>query len=242
VLKNIFDYLTKIVEWFLAFHFRQLYLWTKIVKRSKIYNMTTENKKNSDSHGDMRNTIVGIAAEVFAKFGFKKTTVDDIAQGIRKGKSSIYYYFNSKEDIFQAVVDREADELRKKIYKILDTPLSAKEKLRAYVKTRMLAVQVMANYYTLIRNNDLSNLELIEKLRAKYDTEEVTIIRGILKEGSDNGSLLIKDIELSAIAILTAMKGLEIPLFVTSAKVDNLENLLDDLLEMLFYGIVVRNQ
>jgi AcrR family transcriptional regulator len=204
--------------------------------------MTIEINKNSDSHGEMRNTIVDIAADIFAKFGFKKTTVDDIAQGIRKGKSSIYYYFNSKEDIFQAVVDKEANELREKIYKILNTSMSPMDKLRAYVKTRMLAIQVMANYYTLIKNNDLSNLDLIEKLRAKYDTEEALIIKGILKEGVDSGSFVIKDVDLSSIAVLTAMKGLEIPLFITSPKIDNLENILDDLLDILFYGIVVRNQ
>ncbi|MFO8020882.1 MAG: TetR/AcrR family transcriptional regulator [Perlabentimonas sp.] len=204
--------------------------------------MTKLDDKKEQTHSDMRDNIVGIASEIFARFGFKKTTVDDIAQALRKGKSSIYYYFNSKEDIFQAVVDSEASALREKINAILEKPISAMEKLRQYVKTRMQAVQVMVNYYTLINEKDVYNLELAEKLRSKYDTEEVEIIKRILNEGANTGAFKIKDLELSAIAVITAMKGLEMPLLISSPKADDLESVLDDLLDILFYGIVIRNE
>lgn len=198
------------------------------------------NKDSTRTHNDMRNNIVSIASDVFEKFGFKKTTVDDIAQALRKGKSSIYYYFKSKEDIFKAVVEKEADAHRAEINRIMESNLNTIEKLKSYVKARMLAVKVMANYYTLIRNNDVSNLDLIEKLRAKYDTEELSIIKRLLNEGMDNGLFKVKDIELSSIALLTAMKGLEFPLFIDSPKADNLDKILDDMLDILFYGLVIR--
>ncbi|HZJ74786.1 MAG TPA: TetR/AcrR family transcriptional regulator [Perlabentimonas sp.] len=198
------------------------------------------NKDSTRTHNDMRNNIVSIASNVFEKFGFKKTTVDDIAQALRKGKSSIYYYFKSKEDIFKAVVEKEADAHRAEINRIMESNLNTIEKLKSYVKARMLAVKVMANYYTLIRNNDVSNLDLIEKLRAKYDTEELSIIKRLLNEGMDNGLFKVKDIELSSIALLTAMKGLEFPLFIDSPKADNLDKILDDMLDILFYGLVIR--
>ena len=193
------------------------------------------------AHSDMRNAIISIASEVFARFGFKKTTVDDIAQALRKGKSSIYYYFSSKEDIFRAVVDCEADALRVRINEILDSPLDVLDKLRAYVKTRMQAIQVMVNYYKLIKDKDVSNLDLVEKLRSKYDTEELIIIRALLNEGMETNHFKVKDIELSSIALLTAMKGLEIPIFIESQKAESLEVILDDMLDILFYGIVIRN-
>ena len=93
-------------------------------------NMSKEHKQIADPYDDMRNNIIGIASEVFARFGFKKTTVDDIAQALRKGKSSIYYYFKSKDEIFEAVVDREADVLRKKVKEIQKSSLNAMQKLR----------------------------------------------------------------------------------------------------------------
>ena len=200
--------------------------------------MTKDN--NTLAHKDMRNTIVGIASEVFAKFGFKKTTVDDIAQALRKGKSSIYYYFKSKEDIFKAVVDKEADALREKINIILTSDMGVIDKVKAYVNTRMQAVQVMANYYTLVNERDVNNLDLVEKLRAKYDTEEVSLIKSLLSEGVEQNVFYVKDIDLSAVVLLTAMKGLEVPLFLEHSRTDSLETILNDMLDMLFYGIVIR--
>jgi AcrR family transcriptional regulator len=38
--------------------------------------------------------------------------MDDVAHAVGKGKSSIYYYFNSKEDIFKAVIEYEAEILK----------------------------------------------------------------------------------------------------------------------------------
>ncbi len=203
--------------------------------------MSTENTNTTEAQDEMRNSIVAIATDIFARFGFKKTTVDDIAQGLRKGKSSIYYYFKSKDEIFQAVVDREADQLRLRVNEFLNKPIGTIEKIRGYMKTRMAAVQQMVNSYSVIKDHDFSNLELAERVRKNYDNEEMGIIKGLLQEGVDNGTFKIKDIELSSIAILTAMKGLEVPLLVSSPMMDNLETIIDDLLDILFYGIVNRN-
>ena len=52
----------------------------------------------------VREEILTVAQDIFSRYGYKKTTLDDIAQAIRKGKSSLYYYFSSKEDLFQAVI------------------------------------------------------------------------------------------------------------------------------------------
>lgn len=205
-----------------------------------VEHMEKDKSKEPDSRINMRNDIVKSAAGVFAKFGFKKTTVDDIAQVLRKGKSSIYYYFNSKEDIFKAVVEKEADSLRAKIEEIMASEMDTIEKIRAYVETRMLSVKVMSNYHTFVNDNDVSNLDLIEKLRVKYDTEELIIIKMLLKEGMENGQFKIKDIELSSIALFTAMKGLEFPLFIKSPKAHNLLTIIDDMLDILFYGLVIR--
>ena len=51
--------------------------------------------------------IVSSARGLFEKFGLKKTTMEDIAKEAGKGKSSLYYYFESKYEIFEAVVDQE---------------------------------------------------------------------------------------------------------------------------------------
>jgi len=61
---------------------------------------------------EYRKRIITTAGEIFSRYGFKKTTMDEIANGLKMGKSSIYYYFASKEEIFEAVVLNEANILR----------------------------------------------------------------------------------------------------------------------------------
>lgn len=193
-----------------------------------------------NSHQGMRENIINVATQVFGRYGFKKTSMDDIARALRMGKSSIYYYFKGKEEIFQAVVDREADMLKLKVKEILESAIDAREKLRKYVKLRMDLVKQLSNYMEILKNDDLMNLELTERIRKKYDDEEITIIRQILEEGNNRGLFRVKDLSLSALAIVTAMKGLEVPLVASTMGVDSLNIVIDDMLDILFYGIVKR--
>ena len=64
---------------------------------------------------EVRAEIVDVARKIFTRYGFRKTTMDEIAWATRKGKSSIYYYFPGKEDIFKAVVEKEAGELQSRL-------------------------------------------------------------------------------------------------------------------------------
>ncbi len=66
----------------------------------------------SSDKTDIREQIVLTASNIFSKYGFRKATMDEIAQSMGKGKSSIYYYFESKEAIYEAVIEREAELLQ----------------------------------------------------------------------------------------------------------------------------------
>jgi len=58
---------------------------------------------------EVRDQVVPATRKVFARYGYKKTALDDIAREARKGKSTIYYYFKSEDEIFNAVIDTEAE-------------------------------------------------------------------------------------------------------------------------------------
>ncbi len=51
-----------------------------------------------------RDLILRAGSECFARFGFEKTTLDDIGRRAGLNKASLYYYFKNKEEIFIAVV------------------------------------------------------------------------------------------------------------------------------------------
>ena len=81
---------------------------------------------------EFRKKVIVSAGKIFSHYGFKKTTMDEIAKALKMGKSSIYYYFESKEDIFEAVVLWEANILRNELttaIKSVDSPIDKMKKL-----------------------------------------------------------------------------------------------------------------
>jgi AcrR family transcriptional regulator len=187
-----------------------------------------------DIKDDVSEIILNSAKTIFARYGFKKTTMDEIAQAARKGKSSIYHYFKSKEDIFKAIVEKEADELSAAIAKAINAETTSEKKIRAYVLARMKGINNLTNLYSALKDEYLEHYSFIENVRVKYDTEEVNTIKGILKTGVEDGEFKIEDINLTAFALVTALKGLEYPLFIKNNNAKT-EKRFEGYLNVLFY-------
>jgi AcrR family transcriptional regulator len=186
---------------------------------------------------EFRKRVILTAGQIFSHYGFRKTTMDEIARALKMGKSSIYYYFESKEEIFEAVVLNEANILRNELttaIKSVDSPI---EKMRKYVFVRMKSFEKLANYYNAIFDKNLDHFDFIETIREKYDREELAILRLILYDGYRKNVFSIANSEYTALAIQTTLKGLEVPLFWMKKEV-NIESRLNAILDVLFNGIL----
>jgi len=190
---------------------------------------------------ESRDIIIESAREVFGRWGYKKTSVKDVASLIGKGKSSIYYYFSSKDEIYKAVIEKEATLFKQEIIKAYSKQKTSIEKLKVYITTRMLKFMESANLYEAIKNEYLSHLSFIIDIRNKYDNDEIAIIQTILHEGVAKDEFIIDDPDLAAYAITIAMKGLEIPILIDEQEdISKTEKRINNLLNILFYGIVKR--
>jgi AcrR family transcriptional regulator len=186
---------------------------------------------------EYRRKIIISAGQIFSRFGFKKTTMDEIARAMKMGKSSVYYYFKSKEEIFEEVVLYEANLLRNELTTAIKSVESPVDKMRNYVFVRMKSFEKLSNYYNAIFNRNLDHFDFIENIRAKYDREELAILRLILYDGARKKVFKIENSEYTALAVQTALKGLEVPLFWQKKEL-NIEERLDAILDILFYGIL----
>lgn len=184
-----------------------------------------------------REKIIKVSSEIFRQYGFKKTTMEEIAAALRKGKSSIYYYFKSKEEIFEAVIDTEAQVLKNELARAIRSTSDPEERLRLYIKVKMEAFEKLSNYYNAIFSSELDHFEFIERQREKYDQNEIALFRYILWAGVQMGHFNLKDTRLSALAVQTALKGLEKPLF-WGPKTGIHQHRVDAIIDILFYGIV----
>jgi AcrR family transcriptional regulator len=186
---------------------------------------------------EFRKKIIITAGQIFSRYGFRKTTMDEIARELKMGKSSVYYYFESKEDIFKAVVLYEANLLRNELTKAIKSVESPVDKMKNYVFVRMKTFEKLSNYYNAIFDKNLDHFDFIETIREKYDREELAILRLIIYLGSRRKVFNVANSEYTALAIQTTLKGLEVPLFWKKKEI-NIEERLNTILDVLFYGIV----
>ena len=179
------------------------------------------------------------ARKIFSRYGFLKTTVEEIAKAARMGKASLYHYFESKEDIFREVVEQEHQFLTEKIQEAIRKVDAPQKKISAYVKTRMKHLNELANIHSALKDDYLDHYAFIEEIRERNFRQEIETIQAILKEGVQKGVFVIRDIKLTSFSIISALKGLEYP-WTVKTPLPEVEKNIDKLLDVLFNGIVKR--
>lgn len=189
---------------------------------------------------EIRADIVSVARKVFSKKGYRHTTMDEIARASGMGKSSIYYYYKSKEDIFEAVVVREAQELKKRLNKVISNGDSPRERLKDYIMFRLYHVKIVANFYAVLNDESLEQMNFVNRIRQKFEEEEFKMVREVLEKGMEDGAFVVNNADIGAMAFTTMLKGLELPLFLKRDSRIEKEKLLDDLIRVIFYGIIKR--
>jgi len=82
---------------------------------------------------ESRAAILEAAAREFAAYGIAGARTDAIAREARVNKALLYYYFKDKETLYTAVLDNAFSGLKNAVFEVLDSALSAREKMLAYV-------------------------------------------------------------------------------------------------------------
>lgn len=135
---------------------------------------------------EIKNSILEAAKRVFQKWGINKTTMEDIAHEAGKGKSTLYYYYQSKEEIFDAVVLDQFDEIILKVVKLSSAASTAKEKLCRYIVGFIKETSNRVSAYTIVHEELKRNRNFLTKLRDMLQSKEEKYIQEILKFGLEN--------------------------------------------------------
>jgi AcrR family transcriptional regulator len=74
--------------------------------------------------------LLEIALGVFARFGFKKTSMDEVARAANVSRQGLYLHFSTKEALFRSAVQHTLETSLKAVHRQLaDTSLALEEKL-----------------------------------------------------------------------------------------------------------------
>lgn len=158
-----------------------------------------------------RQKLVDIARQLFAKKGIEGTTMNDIAVASGKGRRTLYTYFKSKEDVYYAVIESELGRLSDKLDEVAAKKTSPQDKIIELIYTHLSMIKE-----TVVRNGNLRaeffrNIWMVEKVRKKFDEDEIELFRKVYADGKAEGEFDIDNIDLVADITHYCIKGLEVP-------------------------------
>ncbi|WP_455094865.1 TetR/AcrR family transcriptional regulator [Prevotella koreensis] len=158
-----------------------------------------------------RQKLVDVARQLFAKNGLENTTMNDIAVASGKGRRTLYTYFNSKEDVYYAVIEGELERLSDRMDEVASMNIKPQEKIIELIYTHLSTIKE-----TVMRNGNLRaaffrNIWMVEKVRKNFDEDEIELFRKVYAEGKADGEFDIDNVELVADITHYCIKGLEVP-------------------------------
>jgi AcrR family transcriptional regulator len=156
--------------------------------------------------------IIREAQKLFQTYGLKKTTMEDIAKALGKGKSTLYYYYQSKEQIFEEVLQKELQAVFNQTQIAVGAVDSAEEKLKTFAVTRIKVLSNMLNLYRVVCGELSEQNTCTKGLFNEYSQLETNLIKSILEFGIQSGEFsqaLSQEMDLLPSVVVSSIRGIE---------------------------------
>jgi AcrR family transcriptional regulator len=148
---------------------------------------------------DKRERIIEVAQKTFARFGFKKTSIDDVAKGAGVAKGTVYLAVKSKGELYYEVLLRELRDWQAEIVRTIDPSMPADQQL---IFAARLGLESLQKRPLLQELFDLGAVNLVPDLRDRLESLReggVQLTASILRKGMDDG-LFRRDFDVEAVA------------------------------------------
>ena len=133
-----------------------------------------------------RNTILNEAEKLFIEEGFEKTTVKDIAEHAGVAKGTFYYYFDTKEDIISALLEKRYRKTEKKAKHVMkSTELTSLEKLEKIILRLIFSRRGNFKVYEFFKIDE--NAKFMKERNKEFWNKFMPIFTDIVKEGVARG-------------------------------------------------------
>jgi AcrR family transcriptional regulator len=188
--------------------------------------------------------ILQAAKKLFHVHGLHKVTMDDVAKAIGKGRSSLYYYYKSKDEIFDAVMNIEIREMLTAIAHAVDKVPTVEQKINAFCVAKLKALREKRAFYnTLDAGMDADAMSQFNKIKIIYHNhimkQEGDLLNQILTFGIERGELrtiVKKDQVVLIFVLLSSLHGLKREI-VLENNFENIERVVNTLTNMIMYGL-----
>ena len=180
-----------------------------------------------------RRAIVDASLSLFLKQGFPETSMREIADAAGMGKSSLYDYFTTKDDILLFVIEDMTVTIVERARAIAGRGLPPDERIRQVMHMQRGYLQANDSLFWLLVNEAQrlgpeSQRRLQER---RYELQD--LVRGIIEDGIAQGCYRQVNALLAARLMLNSL----VPVLYTSRPTGSAEAMLDEAVEIFLRGI-----
>lgn len=153
---------------------------------------------------DRRQEILEAAAKSFSLFGYKATTMDQVAKIANVGKGTIYTFFANKEELFNAIVVKMIDEMRMEADKVSVEGASFEKNAHARLMQMLKFRETHQLYAKLIDEERELRTPAVGEVLETIEKEIVNYIKEKIEKSIKKGELKTCDTELIAYLLFKA--------------------------------------
>jgi AcrR family transcriptional regulator len=135
-----------------------------------------------------RTEIVDAARSVFARKGFVRGIMDQIAKEAGIAKGTIYLYFRSKKEIYRAVLDHDMESLKKGTLERIDTAKNLKDKIGAFTLARLESAEARKELFRIM-DTESGSLSPTRSQYRDWLREPVLRLASAIEDASRQGEI-----------------------------------------------------
>jgi TetR/AcrR family transcriptional regulator len=136
---------------------------------------------------ETRAAILAAAGKIFAKSGLAGARTDSIAAAAGVNKALLYYYFASKEALYEAVIEDQFRDFNEQAIEVLTAPGSARDALLRYVNLHIDFISRHHQSAPLFHQVVMSGSKFLERLIQKYFSARGEALGKLIVRGMRDG-------------------------------------------------------
>lgn len=161
--------------------------------------------------------ILQAALQLYQKHGLKKVTMDDVSKAIGKSRTTLYYYYKNRDEIFGAVMEQLIHEVMDEMEKAVAEADSPKNKIRAFCLTKIKVSEEKKAFFNAMEagmdEDEISaHAAVMSSLHQRLMQEEAILLKKMLTAGMKQGKIRPmrpKERRMLIFVLLSGVRGIK---------------------------------
>ncbi len=150
--------------------------------------------KTGKPDDNIQDEILRAAINLYRKYGPAKVTMDEVALATGRSRTSLYYYYKNREEIFQAVLDTIVGDVIKEIRCNVNNASSIRKKINAFCLAKITTSDNWRFVFKAMQSSmnaeeKTKHTKIMQVLHSKLVYNEGLIIKEILSESINKNEI-----------------------------------------------------